>query len=186
MSLTTDSTDFDEQFDCIVMGAGPAGSTAATLVAAAGHKTLLVERDKMPRQHVGESLMPESYWVFERLGLLDELKQSVFPRKVGVQFVSGSGKESQPFYFRSHDPRESSETWHVDRDRFDQMMFSNAARKGAVCRDATRVREVLWHGERAAGIVCESSTGAARRVGAHVLVDATGQRSLPAIWACVA
>ena len=178
MPLDADSSNFDEQFDCVVMGGGPAGSTAAALVAAEGHRTLLVERDSMPRQHVGESLMPESYWIFERLGLLDELKQSVFPKKVGVQFVSSTGKESQPFYFRSHDPRECAETWHVDRDRFDQMMFANAARKGADCRDATRVRHVIWNGDRAAGVAIEGEDGSVRHIGARVVIDATGQRSL--------
>ena len=121
-------------YDCVVLGAGPAGSTVATLVAKAGHKTLLVERAKMPRPHVGESLMPETYWIFERLGILPLLQRDEYARKVGVQFVSSSGRESAPFYFRSHDDRECSETWHVDRADFDQLMFDNAAQLGAECR----------------------------------------------------
>ncbi|MEM8865083.1 MAG: FAD-dependent oxidoreductase [Planctomycetota bacterium] len=64
-----------DTYDCIVLGAGPAGCAAATLVADAGFSTLLVERAKLPREHVGESLMPESYWVFEKLGMLDKLRQ---------------------------------------------------------------------------------------------------------------
>ena len=87
-------------YDCVVLGGGPAGSTVATLVARAGFSTLLVEREKMPRFHVGESLMPETFWTLRRLGVLDQIRQAGFVEKYGVQFVSGSGKESDPFYFR--------------------------------------------------------------------------------------
>ena len=107
----------DNEYDCIVMGGGPAGSTVATLVAKAGFRTLLVERDRFPRRHVGESLMPDSYFVFERLGMLEKLKQSGYAKKVGVQFVNHKGRESAPFLFRWNDPRECSETWHVPRPR---------------------------------------------------------------------
>ena len=88
----------DAQYDCVVMGGGPAGSTVATLVAEAGFKVLLVERESMPRMHIGESLMPETYWIFQRLGVFDKLKASSYPKKVGVQFVNNTGKESAPFF----------------------------------------------------------------------------------------
>src|SRR5919201_274109 len=84
-------------YDCIVIGGGPSGSTTAALVSDAGFRTLLLERDLEPRRKVGESLMPETYWVFERLGVLDAMKRGPFVQKVGVQFVSSSGKESSPF-----------------------------------------------------------------------------------------
>ena len=63
----------NRSYDCLVIGAGPAGSTAACIVAEQGLSTLMIERDKFPREHVGESLMPEAYWIFERLGLEGEL-----------------------------------------------------------------------------------------------------------------
>ena len=168
----------DSTYDCIVLGAGPAGSTVATLVAGAGHRTLLVERAKMPRPHVGESLMPETYWTFERLGILPQLQRDDFARKVGVQFVSNSGKESAPFYFRSHDDRECSETWHVNRADFDQLMFDNAAQHGAQCRDETRALDVLMEGDRALGVRLQTPEGPPREIKARVVVDATGQQSL--------
>ena len=90
------------QYDCVVMGAGPGGCAVATLLAQAGHSTLLVEREAMPRFHVGESLMPETYWTFERLGVLDKMLERGFVRKVGVQFVNSSGRESQPLFFDEH------------------------------------------------------------------------------------
>ena len=63
----------NDHYECIVIGGGPAGCTAAALLAEAGHSTLLVEREQVPRFHVGESLMPEIYWIFERLGLLEKM-----------------------------------------------------------------------------------------------------------------
>ena len=128
------------------MGGGPAGSTVATLVAKEGFKTLLVERDYFPRRHVGESLMPDSYFVFERLDMLDKLKQSGYAKKVGVQFVNHLGRESAPFLFRWNDPRECSETWHVPRPEFDQMLFENAAEHGSDARQGVRVLDVLMEG----------------------------------------
>ena len=169
------------EYDCVVMGGGPAGSTAAALVAEAGFSTLLVERERMPRTHIGESLMPEAYWIFERLGVLGKLQQSPFARKVGVQFVNHTGKESQPFFFRSHDDRESSETWHVDRGKFDQMLFDNAADKGAECRDGVRVLEVLMDGDSARGVRLQADAVEGRstsEVAARVVIDATGQQAL--------
>lgn len=170
--------DASSSFDCIVMGAGPAGTTCATLLARAGVKTLLVERDRFPRPHVGESLMPETYWIFDRLGILDSLKRNVFARKVGVQFVSSSGKESAPFFFRSHDPRECSETWHVDRAHFDKLMADNAVAEGVQLREATRVQDVLFEEERATGVRVQNTAGVTEDLTAQVVIDATGQRSL--------
>ena len=118
------------EYDCIVIGGGPSGSTTAALVAEAGFRALLLERDAEPRRKVGESLMPETYWVFQRLGVLEGLKSGPFVEKVGVQFVSSSGKESSPFLFTRHDPHECSRTWHVERAKFDPFLLDNAAKKG--------------------------------------------------------
>jgi flavin-dependent dehydrogenase len=176
------------EYDVIVIGGGPAGSTVAALVAEAGHSTLLVEREKFPRPHVGESLMPETYWTFQRLGVLEKLLASPFVRKVGVQFVTDKGRESQPFLFRTHDPRDCSETWHVRRDQFDQLLFENAAEKGADCRDGVRVLDVTMDDERASGVVLSAGSGQravgseesgpSHKIGAKVVVDATGQQGL--------
>src|SRR5215203_2117779 len=106
-----------EAYDVVVIGGGPAGSTVATLIADAGHKVLVVERAKFPRFHIGESLMPETYWTFERLGMLPKLRDSEFVKKYSVQFVTASGRESAPFFFEDRDPRECSQTWQVPRDR---------------------------------------------------------------------
>lgn len=175
-------TQFASRYDCVVLGGGPAGSTAATLVADAGFSTLLVERERMPRDHVGESLMPETYWVFQRLGVLEKLDAAGYAKKVGVQFVNNTGRESAPFFFRSHDDRRSSETWHVDRAHFDKILFDNAAEKGADCRDGVRALDVLMDRDAARGVRLQTTDDDGRSktfdVAAKVVVDATGQSSL--------
>jgi len=167
-----------QAYDCIVIGGGPAGSTVAALAAEAGRPTLLVEREKFPRFHVGESLMPETYWVLKRLGVLKKMQSSKFVEKRSVQFISNSGRESQPFFFDEHDPRECSVTWQVERAYFDQMLFDNAAEKGADCHDQTRVHEVLFEGDRAVGVRLSDPDGQDRTIESRVVVDATGQHAL--------
>lgn len=164
----------NDSYDVVVMGGGPGGSAASALVAEAGYSVLLVEREAVPRFHVGESLMPESFWSFERLGVLDKMRNSNFVKKLSVQFVSHSGKESNPFFFEKHDPRECSQTWQVERSAFDQMLFDNAAEKGACCRDKTRVTNVLFDDGRATGVELGLEDGSTQQVKAKVVVDATG------------
>ena len=164
----------NDSYDVVVMGGGPGGSAASALVAESGYSVLLVEREAVPRFHVGESLMPESFWSFERLGVLDKMRNSNFVKKLSVQFVSHSGKESNPFFFEKHDPRECSQTWQVERSAFDQMLFDNAAEKGACCRDKTRVTNVLFDDGRATGVELGLEDGSTQQVKAKVVVDATG------------
>lgn len=173
------------EYDCIVVGGGPSGSTAAALVADAGYRVLLLERDALPRRKVGESLMPETYWVFERLGVLDKLYESPFARKVGVQFVSSSQKESSPFLFTRHDPRPCGRTWHVEREHFDQMLLDNAADKGVEVHRGVRVRDVVFEGDRAVGIrvmqdgsAGSNGNGGDQVIRTKVIVDAAGQQGL--------
>ncbi len=161
-----------------VIGGGPAGATLATLVAQQGHRVALYERDEFPRFHIGESLMPESYWTFERLGVLDKLKMSHFVRKYSVQFINESGKESQPFYFDEHKPHECSVTWQVLRSEFDRMMLENAKEHGVEVHQGVRVREVLFDGDRARGIVLQYADGKQQEVSSKVVADASGQSSL--------
>jgi flavin-dependent dehydrogenase len=176
-----------EDFDVVVIGGGPAGSTAATLVAAAGHRVALLERLPQTGFKIGESLMPETHRTFARLGMLPRLAASAFPRKYSVQFYSKSGRASAPFYFQETDPGEGSVTWQVLRQDFDRMLLDNARDHGVDVRQGAAVREVLFEGERAVGVSADlPDIGAMGGIGgigrrelrARVVVDASGQSAV--------
>ncbi len=162
----------------VVIGGGPGGSTVSTIVAQAGYNVELFERETFPRYHIGESLIPETYWVLERIGMLDKMKESHFIKKFSVQFVNSRGKESAPFYFLDNKPHECSQTWQVRRSEFDQMMLRNAEEHGVKVHEGVRVLDVLFEGSRAVGIQVMDAEGQKREVRADVVIDASGQSSL--------
>ena len=168
----------NHNYDTIVIGGGPAGSTVATLVAEQGHRVLLLERTSTPQFKIGESLIPATYWTFKRLGMLEKLRASHFPQKYSVQFYSRTGKASNPFYFFQTNPHDSAVTWQVLRSEFDQMLLDNAKEKGVEIRRGTGVREVLFEGDTATGVVTQNVDGTRETLNATVIVDSTGQRSL--------
>ncbi len=162
----------------IVIGGGPAGSTAATLIAQGGAKVRLFEREHFPRFHIGESLIPETYWVLKRLNMLQKMKPSHFVKKYSVQFVGESGRLSEPFYFVDHKPHECSQTWQVRRSEFDLMMLDNAREHGVDVQQGVRVLEVLFDGERAVGVRVQHEDNSVEEVPCDVVVDASGQSSM--------
>ncbi len=165
-------------YDCVVIGGGPAGSSAATIVAEAGQSTLLIEREAMPRFHVGESLMPETFWALERLGVNDKIRHQGWQMKKSVQFVSHRGNESDPFFFRQHDDRDCSDTWQVERSEFDKMLFDRASEVGADTVDQTRLLNVMFDEQGAAtGVVVKDKEGVEHTVSCRVVIDGTGQQS---------
>ena len=167
-----------DSYDCIVVGAGPAGGSTACILAEGGLDTLLIERESVPRFHVGESLMPETYWPLQRLGLTDRVKQAGWQMKKSVQFVSHKGNTSAPFFFREHDQHECADTWQVERSEFDKMLYDRASELGAQCFDNTRVTDVLFDDdEQATGVVVKSEGQDPRTIACKVVVDATGQQS---------
>lgn len=166
-----------QNYDVLVIGGGPAGSTCATLLADWGHSVLVLERTRFPRHHIGESLMPQTYWTLKRLGVLDLLRKSACPRKESVQFVSASGRESQPFFFTDRDPNEWSITWQVRRDEFDVMLLNNSRTHGADVMEGVGVREVLFDGSTAVGVRA-TSNGSVREFSAKVVVDASGMSAV--------
>lgn len=174
----TDPSAISANPEVIVIGGGPAGATTATLVAQHGHRVLLLERDEFPRFRIGESLMPATFGPFARLGVLDQLRASAFPKKYSVQFYSKRGKAGKPFYFYETNPHESSQTWQVRRAEFDVMMLDNARAKGVDVRHGVNVRRVLFEGDRAVGVEATLADGSTTTWSAEVVVDASGQSAL--------
>jgi flavin-dependent dehydrogenase len=166
------------EFDSIVLGGGPAGATAAAVLAEKGRKVVVLERDKFPRYHIGESLMPYCYFPLERLGLVEQMTNSHFPKKYSVQFVNTMGKVSQPFYFFQHRDHPSSTTWQVVRSEFDNMILEKARQNGAVIHEETTARELIWTDGAVTGVRATTATGETREYRAPITIDATGRDAL--------
>lgn len=168
----------DNSSQVVVIGGGPAGSTVSTLLAQQCVDVMLLERERFPRFHIGESLIPETYWVLKRLNMLDKMKASHFVKKHSVQFVNESGKVSTPFYFMENKPHECSQTWQVVRSEFDEMLLQNAQEHGVKVRQGVRVLDVILEGNRAVGVEIIDEEGHKQRISSTVVVDASGQSSL--------
>src|SRR5207248_9040271 len=114
---------------------------------------LVLEREKFPRYHIGESLLPFTFEPLERLGMLPQMRQSAFVKKHSVQFVSPNGKASQPFYFFNRYDRDTvAQTWQVLRSEFDLMLMENAREKGATVREQITVTDLLQEDGRVVGV----------------------------------
>jgi flavin-dependent dehydrogenase len=167
-----------QQTDVIVIGGGPSGSTVSTLIAQKGYRVELFERERFPRFHIGESLIPQTYFVLERLNMLPKLKGSHFVKKYSVQFVNQRGRLSEPFYFIDNKNHDSSQTWQVRRSEFDHIMLKNAQEHGVNVHEGVRVLEVIFEADKAVGVRIKTEDGNEQEVRAKVVVDASGQSSL--------
>lgn len=162
-----------------MIGGGPAGSTAAALMAQAGATVLLLEQERFPRYVVGESMLPYCYFPLERLGLLDTMQQLAFVSKQSVQFVSSTGKRSKPFYFQQHMNHPAAKTWQVERIDFDMMLLDNARAKGVEVVEETKVLEFLHNSDGAVvGVRARDKQGTNQEYTAPMTVDASGRKGL--------
>jgi len=170
--------------DVIVVGGGPAGSTAATMLARKGWSVLLFEKERFPRDHIGESLLPASLPILEELGALDAVRAEGFLDKYGATMVWGAGRETWSWYFRETN-RTHPSAFQVWRPRFDQILLENAARHGVDVREGHRVLEVEPLSpltEAPAGrdirVRYAGPDGVANEATAGFVVDASGQEGL--------
>ncbi len=166
------------EFDVIVIGGGPAGSSVASILSREGRKVILFEKETFPRHHIGESLMTDTYFTFERMGFLEKMKQGPFTKKYSVQFANNAGKESRPFYFFEANHHESAVTWQVTRSVFDKMLIEHASEQGAVVNQGVAVQQVIFDGDRAVGCKVKMQDGSLEKFYAKVIVDATGQTAM--------
>jgi flavin-dependent dehydrogenase len=137
---------------------------------------LVLEKEKFPRYHIGESLMPYCWFTLNRLGLVDEMNRRAFTKKYSVQFVTQDGRQSQPFYFFQHYDHPSAVTWQIERAEFDMMMLENARAKGAEVREQTPVERVLRDDAgRVIGVEARGADGVRFQVHAAVTIDCSGR-----------
>ena len=162
----------------LVLGGGPAGSAAATLLARQGWQVVLLERERFPREHVGESLLPASIPILETLGVIDEVQAAGFTPKYGATMVWGRDAAPWSWHFRETNER-YPHAYQVWRPRFDQILLENSRRAGVDVREGWRALDVRFDGERAAAVRCRPEDGGAEQtIEASWVVDATGQAGL--------
>ncbi len=165
------------EYDAIIIGGGPAGSTAATYLAKGGHRVLVLEKERFPREHVGESLLPFCYAIFEEIGVIEEMSRR-FVRKPGVRFVDVDGRFNTTWCFGHVIKDESRLSFHVIRAEFDQLLLQNSRRHGAVVKEQTAVKDVDLEASDGGVVVhAEGPRGGKQRYKAKFLLDASGRNT---------
>lgn len=164
--------------DVLILGGGPAGSTAATLLAEAGFKVVIIERECFPRFHVGESLLPHSLPLFHRLGIHEEVQALPHTRvKPGAIFVTHDGSKAVEYKFSQALPPAIPHAYHVRRDEFDLLLINRARRAGAEVLFGWEAVSPRWGNRRLVGMVVRSPDGEERLLRCRVFLDASGQAS---------
>jgi flavin-dependent dehydrogenase len=163
----------------VVAGGGPAGSTCATRLAQLGHRVLVLEKERFPRFHLGESLLPCSVEVFGALGVLDKI-DARYLRKYGARFHEDASGKVIRFTFSNALRPKHAFAYQVPRDDFDALLLDHAREAGAEVREGWSVTRLHFDRGRAAGVVARAPDGSMREIAADFVVDATGRDALQA------
>ena len=163
--------------DVVVIGGGPGGSTAATMLARKGLQVVLLERERFPRDHIGESLLPASIPVLEELGVLPAVQAAGFLPKWGATMIWGKEKTPWSWYFRETN-RRYPHAYQVWRPRFDQLLLDNSRAHGVEVWQGYAVRDVLFEDGRAVGVRFRADDAGEYIAHARFIVDASGQSAL--------
>jgi flavin-dependent dehydrogenase len=166
----------DHLYDVAIIGGGPAGSTAATLLAKAGRRVIVFEREKFPRFHIGESLLPFSVQTFDRLGLREKLDDAFMP-KFGGEIMAACGTKGVKFYFKDGFRSQRDRAYQVTRSEFDELLLDHSRENGAEVREETEVKKIDFTADRVK-IAIESSGGAKSTIDARYLLDCSGRQTL--------
>ena len=164
-------------FDVAVIGGGPAGSIAATSLALAGRTVAVFEREKFPRFHIGESLLPFSMDAFKRFGILEKLDAAGFIRKYGAEITSGCGSGEIRFYFKDGFRSKTSTAFQVERSQFDKILLDHARECGAHVREETSVENIVLS-PGPPRLTIKAKNGSLEEVEAEYLLDCSGRHSV--------
>jgi flavin-dependent dehydrogenase len=163
-------------YDVAIIGGGPAGSTAAALLACAGRRVIVFERERFPRFHIGESLLPFSMKAFTRLGLHEKFLRAGFMKKFGGEIFGACSETGTKFYFKDGYRSQTDHAYQVTRADFDKVMLDHAAECGAEVREETAVDQVqFWKDDVELTFKCN---GSFRSLRARYVIDASGRTSV--------
>jgi flavin-dependent dehydrogenase len=162
------------RYDVVIIGGGPAGSTAGSVLSRLGHRVLILEREQFPRNHVGESMLPFCYRLFDDLGVRDQMA-ATFVRKPGVRFVDCMGQASTTWCFSHVIQDETYLSFQVDRSKFDTILLDNARRLGSEVREEVRVTEVELTDPAEATVQARDADGITHVYRTRFVIDASGR-----------